>query len=201
MMLLWAGMPVNAGETMDSAVQTALARQDGSSAGAGARAGLRVSPEVDAVQARLGSQSPLPIGTDGRPMADLAGVNYRLWVGRGRTELGVGVGALGYVQGSPDPRESESARTLVGASPAFAVGVRHRVSPASLVYADAVGTRTLGGEPGAAYVRTKVGIEWKPATRRFGFDHGALGVHLDSGYRLALKAHHGGLGLYLRGQF
>jgi hypothetical protein len=34
-----------------------------------------------------------------------------------------------------------------------------------------------------------------------GFDHGAIGMQLDSGYRLSLKPRHGGLGLYLRGQF
>jgi len=51
------------------------------------------------------------------------------------------------------------------------------------------------------YVDTKVGLEWKPAKQRFGIDHGALGIHLDSGYRIALRARHGGLGLYLRTQF
>ncbi|HJV61918.1 MAG TPA: hypothetical protein VJ743_13295 [Albitalea sp.] len=133
-------------------------------------------------------------------MSELAGVDYRLWMGRGRTQFGVGVGSLGAVAPSSDPHGA-AALALVGASPALTLGVRHHLTAESTVYADAYGTRTLAGEPHAGYVNAKVGVEWKPAKPRFGFEHGALGIHLDSGYRLALKAHHGGLGLYLRGQF
>jgi hypothetical protein len=61
--------------------------------------------------------------------------------------------------------------------------------------------RGLGAEVPGNYVNTKVGMEWKPAKRTLGFEHGAVGMQLDSGYRLALKPRHGGLGLYLRGQF
>jgi len=51
------------------------------------------------------------------------------------------------------------------------------------------------------YLSTKVGMEWKPATSRFGLDHGALGVQFNSGYRLSFKARKDGLRIYLRGQF
>jgi hypothetical protein len=162
--------------------------------------GLALTPEVSTIRTRLTSGAGAPTGPDGRPMSELAGVNYRVWVTRGRTDLGVGVGTVGYVQPGPDGR-IEGPLSLAGSSPTVSVGLRYRVTPHSAVYADASGARGLGLEPNAGYVNTKVGLEWKPAKTRFGFDSGALGVRFDSGYRLTMKARSGGLAMYLKGQF
>ena len=161
---------------------------------------VSVKPELSATQTRLAPTTVAPLGAGGRPMSDLAGVNYRLWMSHGRTDLGVGVGTLGYVQPRADGRV-EGAMSLVDAAPTLSLGLRYRVTPESAVFADASGTRGLGTDTSNGYVNAKVGLEWKPAKPRFGFEHGAVGMHLDSGYGLALKARHGGLGLYLRGQF
>ena len=137
---------------------------------------------------------------DGRAATDLAGVDYRLWMTRGRAGIGVGVGTLGYVQPSPDGRV-DGPMTLTGSMPTLSVGLRMRMTPESSVYADATGARGFGADPDAGYVNTKVGVEWKPAKSRFGFEGGRLALQLDSGYKLSLRARKGGIGIYLRGQF
>jgi hypothetical protein len=162
--------------------------------------GHALTPEVSTVRTRLSSTAGAPQGADGRPMSELAGVNYRVWLTKGRADVGVGVGTLGYIQPGPDGRV-EGPVSLAGSTPTVSVGLRYRVTPQSAVYADASGARGLGLEPNAGYVNTKVGLEWKPAKSRFGFDSGALGVRFDSGYRLTMKARSGGLAVYLRGQF
>jgi len=161
---------------------------------------LAMTPELSTVRTRLAPTGPAPLTSDGRPLSELAGVNYKLWLSRGRTDWGVGVGTLGYIVPRPDGR-IEGPVALAGASPMLSVGLRYRVTPESAVYADASGARGIGVDPNANYVNTKVGMEWKPAKQTLGFEHGAIGMHFDSGYRLALKARHGGLGLFLRGQF
>jgi hypothetical protein len=176
--------------TVQDAVSSAIPRTEGPT----------VTPELSASVTRLAPVAVAPIGPDGRPMSDLAGVSYRLWTSHGRTDLGVGVGTIGYVQPRPDGR-IEGPVSLTGAVPTVSLGLRYHVTRDSAVYADASGARGLGTDTANGYVNAKVGLEWKPAKSRFGFEHGALGMHLDSGYGLALKARHGGLGLYLRGQF
>ena len=58
------------------------------------------------------------------------------------------------------------------------------------------------GDAGADLFATKLGVEWAGRSRsRLGFDKGAFGLLLDSGYRMSLRIRHGGLGLYVRGQF
>ena len=161
---------------------------------------VAVTPEVSAVRAHLPSTGPVALTSDGRTMSELAGVNYRVGMSRGRAGVGVGVGTLGYITPRPDGR-IDGPVALTGASPTVSVGLRYRVTPDSTVYADASGVRNLGTDTPANYVNTKVGMEWKPAKRSFGFDHGAIGMTLDSGYKLSLKPRHGGLGVYLRGQF
>jgi hypothetical protein len=159
-----------------------------------------VTPEVTAMHSRFTPPGPPALTSDGRPMTELAGVNYRLWLSRGQYGVGIGIGTLGYVQPGPDGR-TDGPRMLSGASPALSIGMRYRMSEGSAIYADALGARGLPPDTSGGYVNTKVGMEWQPAKSRFGFDHGAFGVHLDSGYRLSLKARHGGFGVYLRGQF
>lgn len=152
--------------------------------------------EVTAVRSRLQApDAPLP-RLDGRPGDELAGVNYRLWMTRGRADVGFGLGSLGYLLPSAD-----GPRSLVGAVPTLTLGMRVRVSDQHLLFADATGARGLGANPAATHVATKLGMEWKPARSTVGFDHGALGVQLDSGYRLSLKSRRGGPVLYLRNTF
>ncbi|CAG0945752.1 hypothetical protein GPROT2_03381 [Gammaproteobacteria bacterium] len=164
------------------------------------RDGVLLTPEVSTVRTRLAPSDAAPLAADGRPLTELAGVNYRLWMGRGRTEFGVGVGTLGYVHHGVEGR-TDGATALHRATPTVSLGIRYSVTPESAVFADASGARGLGLHSSAAYVNTKVGMEWKPAKSRLGFDHGALGVHFDSGYRLSLKARRGGLRIVLRGEF
>lgn len=163
--------------------------------------GLVAAPEVSVVRTRLPSDGPTALSSDGsRTLSELAGVDYRLWMSHGRAGVGVGIGTLGYVTTQPNGR-MEGPVALKGALPTVSVGMRYRMTQESTIYADASGVRGLGADTSANYVATKIGMEWKPAKRALGFDHGAIGVQLDSGYRLSLKPRHGGLGLYLRGQF
>lgn len=160
-----------------------------------------LTPEVSAVRTRLGTTMvPALQLPDGRAATDLAGVDYRLWMTRGRAGIGVGVGTLGYVQPSSDLR-ADGPVSLTGSTPTLSVGLRMRMTPEASVYADATGARGLGADPDAGFVNTKVGVEWKPAKSRFGFEGGRLALQLDSGYKLSLRARKGGIGVYLRGQF
>jgi hypothetical protein len=144
---------------------------------------------------------PAPLAhLDRRATSDLAGVSYRVWMSRGLAEVGVGVGTLGYVLPSADGR-GDGPRGLVGAVPTLTLGLRYRMTNTHMVFADATGVRGLGADPALASYMTKVGVEWKPARSSLGLEHGAVGLHLDSGYRLSLKPRRGGAALYLRSQF
>ena len=162
--------------------------------------GWSLTPELAAVRTRLTPPGAVVTAPDGRPMVELAGVNYRLWLSRGGAGVGLGLGTLGYVRPAPDGR-AEGTISLVGAAPTVSLGMRYRVSMRSAVYADASGVLGLQPDPHAGYVNTKVGLEWQPARSRFGFDHGRIGVHFDSGYRLSFRVKRNELGVYLRGQF
>jgi hypothetical protein len=158
------------------------------------------SYEVIAVRSRVLAPTAPRVNLDGRTANDLAGVTYRVWMSSGRAAVGVGIGTLGYLWPSADGH-GDGPRTLIGAVPNLSLGVRYRMSNEHSVFADASGARGLGADAGDAYYTAKVGVEWKPAKAKFGFEQGALGVRFDSGYKLALKARSGGAGLYLRGQF
>jgi hypothetical protein len=144
--------------------------------------------ELSAVRGRLP-------GPDGRSSTELAGLNYRLWMSHGRADVGVGFGPLAHVE----PTMHGPTR-LSGSVPSVTLGLRFRVSDEHLLFADASRAR-LGPDPDATYVTAKLGYEWKPAKSALGFEHGALGVQLDSGYRLSLKVRHGKPALYLRAKF
>jgi hypothetical protein len=159
-----------------------------------------LAAEVLAVRSRIDVPSSALATADGRPVTDLAGVSYRWWLSRGRTDWGLGVGTLGYVLPAPDGR-SDAPRTLAGSVPTLTVGMRYWVSNESALYADASGARGLGAESNSRYVNAKVGVEWKPARSRFGLEQGSLGVHFDSGYHLTVRTRHGGLGVYLRNRW
>ena len=159
-----------------------------------------LAAEVLAVRSSIDIPSAALTTPDGRPVTDLAGVSYRWWLSRGRTDWGVGVGSLGYVLPAPDGR-SDAPRSIAASVPTLTVGMRYWVSTESALYADASGARGLGADSNSRYVNAKVGMEWKPTRSRFGLDQGSLGIHFDSGYHLTLRTRHGGLGLYLRNQW
>jgi len=80
-------------------------------------------------------------------------------------------------------------------------GLRYQITRRASLVADPPGLHRAGSDPGEPEPGAKIGMEWKPAKAPWRFEHGAVGLYMHSGYRLALKPQHGGLGLYLRGQF
>lgn len=157
------------------------------------------APRVTFERARLAPDAPPALDRQGRELYELAGVSVRWWSRHGRSDLGFGVGTLGFV---PRPEVPGSTTTLLAPMPTVTLGWRYRVSGDTAVYADATGVRSWAGDgPMPGIVATKVGLEWKPARSRFGFEHRSIGFELQSGYRMSLRAKGGGLGVYLRGQF
>ena len=154
-----------------------------------------------------GTSSPaVPVAdAQGHVHDELSRVTVSKWLGRGRASLGVGLGAVGY---RPLPGQATApAAGLMNPAPAVTVGVRVDVAPRTTMYADASGTAVwnTANDPNAqgALYNTRVGMEFKSAgaARGLGFDRGAIGMQLDSGYRLQMKPRRGGLAVYLRGQF
>ena len=88
-----------------------------------------------------------------------------------------------------------------GALPAASIARHDRISDRHLLFANATRARGLGAEPATGDISAKLGIEWKPSRSTLGFEHGAIGVQLDSGLRLSLKSRRGGPVLYLRNSF
>ncbi len=179
------------------------------------------APTVSIERSRL-----LPLGRDwpggtgvdsfGRPYTEMGGVNYRWWLRRGRSDLGVGFGTVGYLvppidglaanphalmYAGPHAQAYAGPHTLAHTAPTLTVGWRYQLDERSMVFADAWGARRSYADDRSDFYSTKVGMEWKERKSRLGFEKGALGVQLDSGYRMSLRARKGGLGLYLRGQF
>lgn len=162
----------------------------------GDEAAAAPSFEVTAVRSGLHGPAAPHAGQQGSAGGEMAGVNYRMWMTHGRADIGVGLGSLGYVVPA-----SDGFSTVTGSVPTVTLGVRVRMSDQHMFFADASGARGLGADPAATYVNTTVGVEWKPARSTLGFEHGALGVQLDSGFRLSLKSRRGGPMLYLRNTF
>ena len=85
------------------------------------RVGLSVSseqrttaaPRVTSQRARIVGTEVLAVGADGRPLSELGGVSYRWWLTRGRSDVGVGVGALGRVI-APPPGVVDGGTSLSG---------------------------------------------------------------------------------------
>ena len=143
--------------------------------------------------------SVVALDAAGRPLAEAAGFSYRWWLRRGRADVGIGLGAIGRVVA---PVEASGEATLAYAAPTLTLGLRYQLTERSTLYADASGLRRNQGDAGADLFATKLGVEWAGRSRsRLGFDKGAFGLLLDSGYRMSLRIRHGGLGLYVRGQF
>ena len=156
--------------------------------------------EVGTDRAHVSEPAALPPGLDGHATRDVVGVSYRFWMSRGRADVGLGLGSVGFVV-PPAAGHNDGVTTLAGALPTVTLGVRYRLTNQHLLFADASRARGLGADPAADYVSTKVGMEWRPASPAMGFEHGAFGMQLDSGYRLSLRVRGGGLALYLRGRF
>lgn len=137
----------------------------------------------------------VPTDVAGEPTARPAGTVERItvsrWAHAGRASVGMGFGTVGV-------REAGSS-ALQHPTPALTVGVRLAVAERAMMYADASGAS--GWE--APRYNTRVGMEFKSASnsRGLGFDRGAIGFQLDSGYRLQMRPRKGGLAIYLRGQF
>ena len=55
--------------------------------------------------------------------------------------------------------------------------------------------------PPVGELTTQLGLEWQPTRSTLGFEPGALGLQLNTGYRLSLKTRHGAPVLYLRTTF
>ncbi len=80
--------------------------------------------------------------------------------------------------------------------------MRYRLGEHAALFADASLAHALVGAEGPGdYTNAKVGVEWKAAKPRLGFERGRLGLQLDSGYRMSFRIRKSGLGVYLRGNF
>ena len=134
------------------------------------------------------------------PTAELVGVSYRWWLTNGRSDVGIGLGALGYRM-TPPGAFTDRRNMLVGSVPMVTLGWRYRMSGQSVLLADASGALGLGANGRDGYV-TKVSVEWKARSdSRFGLDGSSLGFQLDSGVRMSLRWRKGGLSVYFRSQF
>jgi hypothetical protein len=192
--LLCIGLAARAQGIEDSVAEATTAALDRS------LHGIVVAPELSATHTPLAPQDVPGMVRDGRLGHSLADVNVRLWVWRGRTGLALGVGTLTPVLASPETPGGATVAALSGTRPTVSVGMRYRMTRHSAVFADASGVHAWSPDTGG-YLRAKVGMEWKPASSRLGFDRGMLGMQFDSGYRLSFKARRDGLRIYLRGQF
>lgn len=155
-------------------------------------------PRVTFERSSLAPGNAPVLDRQGRELNEVAGVSLRWWSRHGRSDLGVGVGTLGFVP----PADGPAGSGLLAPRPTLSVAWRYRLSGDTAVYADATGVHALAGDgPMPGIVNTKVGLEWKPATSRFGFENRSIGFQLQSGYRMSLRVRGGGVGVYLRGQF
>lgn len=177
------------------------------SASAGAAAWSSLLPVVTVERTHLlpaAGSWPGSTGTDafGRQFTEMGSVTYRWWLNRGgRSNLGVGVGTLGFLV-APIDGSSTGPHTLAHATPTVTVGWRYRVSDQSTIYADASGARRISADARTDLYNTKIGLEWtakKPSA--LGLEKGALGMQLDSGVRMSLRVRRGGVGVYMRSQF
>jgi hypothetical protein len=174
--------------------------------------GLNGSPRVTRIDLAVGNPSTAPIGgqslqPDGTRLTD---VSRRFWISRGRTDLGIGVGAMALTahplgaQPSAAPNTTlDNSTILLASAPSLSVGMRFRASRESTVFADASGARGFGpNNNGDAYLG-KVGVEWKPTSfvQRWNIAYGGIGWRLSADSRMTLRIRGGGLGLYMRSQF
>jgi hypothetical protein len=128
---------------------------------------------------------------------ELAASEYRLLTSRGRTDVAISLQAQGYEPPIGDVVNGGSSAAV----PSVTMGLRYRMTGRHLLFADATGATGPGTNLAADRVSAKVGVEWAPSKMAMGFEQGALGMQLASGYRLSIRARHGGPALYLRSRF
>ncbi len=158
------------------------------------------APRVTRVQVSADAVSLRANAAAAGASADLVGVSYRWWVRRGRSDVGIGVGTLGY-RVTPFGALADDPRISTGAAPMLSVAWRYRVSDQSVFHADASSARGLAVYGGDGYF-TKIGVEWKAKPEsRLGLDGSSLGLQLDSGLRMSMRLKKGGVGFYLRSKF
>ena len=88
-----------------------------------------------------------------------------------------------------------------GAEPIASMELRFKVTDEHALFADARRAPDAAAGPADGGYRTRLGLEWRPAKATLGLEQGALGMQLESGYRLSLRLRHGGPSLYVRSQF
>ena len=137
----------------------------------------------------------------GRPLTETSAVTYRWWLGRGASNFGLGVGATGYLV--PSSEGMNGAQAVTYTSSMLTLGYRYQVNNRSALFADASGTPRHFSADAVDRFSTKVGVEWKASSRKFGLDGASrsLALQLDSGYKMAVKVRRNGFGVYVRGQF
>lgn len=159
------------------------------------------APRVTLERDSLLDVARAPLDAQGRPVTDVAGLSLRFWSRRGRADIGVGIGTLGFFDLQPLPPGAGGPASLRATRPTVTLGWRYHVSGDTAVYADATSARRLATDAMPDLYAAKVGMEWKPATSRLGFENRSLGFELQSGYRMSLRLKGGGVGLYFRGTF
>lgn len=150
---------------------------------------------------RLGNSGTDPYG---RPLTEQGAVTYRWWIGRGASNFGLGLGAAGFVFPASGSGAIDGPMAVNYTSSVLTVGYRYQLDSKSTVFADASGARRFSADADAIdRFSTKVGVEWKARSNKFGLDGAArsLSLQLDSGYRMAVKVRRNGFGIYVRGQF
>jgi hypothetical protein len=157
-------------------------------------------PELSAERIRLVPSGVGPLAPDGTAVQQMAAVDVRWWLLRGPASVRLGVGTLQLLHPVTEALPQPGAEALPLA-PTVSVGMSVLMTRRSALYADASSAVGLPADSGLGYMRTKVGLEWKPAKSRLGLDEGRVGIQFDSGYRLSLRVRRGGVGVYLRGQF
>jgi hypothetical protein len=170
-----------------------LSAQRGSTSG--------MTRELNAEDVRLVPSGSGLLAPDGTAIQRLAAIDVRWRLQRGPASLRWGIGTLVPLHPASDVLLQPDGAPPLPLASTLSVGMSVRMTGQSALYADASGAMGLSNEPGLGYMRTKVGLEWKPAKSRLGLDEGRVGIQFDSGYRLSLRLRRGGVGVYLRGQF
>jgi hypothetical protein len=95
----------------------------------------------------------------------------------------------------------EGASSVAGAPASESLDLRYRIAGRYHVFAGAAPVRGLADAGAVAPVSARVGMDWQPSKSTLGLEQGAIGVQLESGTRMSLKARRGGPMLYLRNRF
>lgn len=128
-------------------------------------------------------------------------LGYRWWLSKGRADLGLGLGTLGYAvrpTGSL-PGLGDNGATVLASGTVLTLGMRYRTSASSAVFADAASWHGSGLNGDA--VVGKVGLEFKTAKSTLNLAYGGLGLALPGDARMLLRVRRGGFGLALRSSF